>query len=270
MAKSTVESSVDLAAIILTSKIPEFWVDSPHAWFYRIEAMLAPQKLSDDWRFDIVVSKLTKEAIQQVTDLLMDPPEGKKFESLKTRLLAIYEESKNRQLQKLISEVDQKPSQLLRRMRELAKEKIPDNTLRMLWQGHLPSPLRAVLAVTESKDLDSLTVLADNVFETTRATHVSEVGQQQPSTSKETDLIMAEIAKLTMKVEQLERSNARSRPQQQNWNRSRSAPRTGSRARSASRRTPESPDWLCFYHYWFRTKAKKCNEPCSWKSSSEN
>lgn len=273
MAKSTVESSVDLAAITLTSKIPEFWVDSPRVWFYRIEAMLAPQKLSDDSRFDIVVSKLTKEAIQQVTDLLMDPPEGKKFESLKTRLLSIYEESKNRQLQKLISEMDlgdQKPSQLLRRMRELAKEKIPDDTLRMLWQGHLSSPLRAVLAATELKDLDSLAVLADNVFESTRATHVSEVSQQQPSMSKETDIIMAEIAKLTLKVEQLERSNARSRPQQRNWNRSRSASRTGSRARSASRRTPESPDWLCYYHYRFRTKAKKCNEPCSWKSSPEN
>lgn len=273
MAKSTSEPSADLAAITLTSKIPEFWIDSPRVWFYRIEAMLAPQKLSDDSRFDIVVSKLSKEAIQQVTDLLMDPPEEKKFETLKIRLLAIYEESKNRQLQKLISEIDlgdQKPSQLLRRMRELAKEKIPDDTLRMLWQGHLPSPVRAVLAVTDSKDLDNLAVVADNVFETTRAAHVSEVSQQQPSTSKETDLIMAEIAKLSLKVEQLERSNSRSRPQQRNWNRSRSASRAGSRARSSPRRTPESPDWLCFYHHRFRAKARKCNEPCSWKSSSEN
>ncbi|KAJ8710659.1 hypothetical protein PYW08_009174 [Mythimna loreyi] len=97
---------------------------------------------------------------------------------------------------------DQKPSQLLRRMRELAKEKIPDDTLKMLWQGHLPSSVRAVLAVTDSKNLDDLAVVADNVFETTRAAHVSEVSQQQPITSKETDLIMAEIAKLTLKVEQ--------------------------------------------------------------------
>ncbi|CAH0687934.1 unnamed protein product [Spodoptera exigua] len=213
MAKSTPEPSVDLAAITLTSKIPEFWVDSPRVWFYRIEAMLAPQKLSDDSRFDIVVSKLSKEAIQQVTDLLMDPPEGKKFDTLKVRLLTIYEESKNRQLQKLISEMDlgdQKPSQLLRRMRELAKEKIPDDTLKMMWQGHLPSPVRAVLAVTDSKDLDGLAVVADNVFETTRASHVSEVSQQQSNPSKETDLIMAEIAKLTLKIDQLERSKSRS------------------------------------------------------------
>ncbi|KAL4704145.1 hypothetical protein ACJJTC_012961 [Scirpophaga incertulas] len=53
---------------------------------------------------------------------------------------------------------EQKPSQLLRRMRVLARDKISDDTLRVLWQGHLPNTVRAVLAVTETKDLDSLAI----------------------------------------------------------------------------------------------------------------
>lgn len=135
----------ELAAITLTSKIPDFWTDQPRAWFLRTEAMLAPQKLSDESRFDIIVSKLGKDSIQQVMDILENPPAVKKFDILKQRLLAIYEESK-----KLLCEMelgDQKLSQLLRRMQELANNKIPDDTLQMLWQVHLPSAARAGLVV---------------------------------------------------------------------------------------------------------------------------
>lgn len=47
---------------------------------------------------------------------------------------------------------DQRPSQLLRRMRDLARDKIPDETFRIMWQGHLSSSVRAGLAVSEVKE----------------------------------------------------------------------------------------------------------------------
>lgn len=234
--------------------------------------MLAPQKLSDESRYDIVVSKLSKEAIQQVTDILVEPPAVKKFETLKTRLLAIYEESKNRQLQKLISEMelgDQKPSQLLRRMRELAKDKVPDETLKILWQNHLPSTIRAVLTVSDTKELDGLAIIADNVFETTRAIHVDEISPPAPqqTASKDIDRILAEISKLSLQVEQLERS----RPPFRRWNnyRPRSASRNRDRDPSAQRRISEGPNDLCFYHRRFSSKARKCVEPCTWKPRAQ-
>ncbi|KOB72057.1 Uncharacterized protein OBRU01_07409 [Operophtera brumata] len=79
--------------------------------------------MSDETKFNIEVSKLDKEAIQQVADVLVDPPAQNKYNTLRTRLLAIHEESENRQLQKIIVEMElgeQKPSQLLRRMRDLS------------------------------------------------------------------------------------------------------------------------------------------------------
>lgn len=259
-------AATELAAITLTSKIPDFWTDQPRVWFIRTEAMLAPQKLSDEARYDIIVSKLGKDAIQQVTDLLIEPPPTKKYEALKARLLKIYEESKNRQLQKLISEMElgeQKPSQLLRRMKELAKDKIPDDTLRILWQGHLPSAVRAVLAVSDTKELEHLSTIADNVFETTRAHAVSEISQtQQPAASSDTDKILTEIAKINLKIADIEKSRTRRRYR---WNNSRSRSASRSRDPSTGRRTPNSPGWLCFYHHRFRAKALKCVEPCAWK-----
>lgn len=257
----TMEDKPDLAAVSLSSRIPDFWTDQPRVWFIRTEAILAPQKIGDDTKFNIVVSKLTKEVIQQVTDLLVDPPEQQKFEALRTRLLQIYEESESRRIQKLIGEMElgeQKPSQLLRRMKDLARGKIPDETLRILWQGHLPQSARAVLAVSEAADIERLSVIADKILETTRPAHMSEVSQVSTNIS---DRIMAEIAKINVRLNNIDRERSRSRQ------RSESNHRTSQRTRSNSqRRTPRSPDWLCFFHFRFRERANKCVKPCAWKT----
>lgn len=262
------EEKPELIAISLSSRIPDFWTDQPRVWFIRTDAILAPQKMADEAKFNIVVSKLGKEAIQQVTDLLIDPPDSNKYEALRSRLLQIYEESENRQVQKLMGEMDlgdQKPSQLLRRMRDLARGKIPDDTLRILWQGHLPQAARAVLAVTDGLDLESLSTIADKIMETTRPAHITEVAQVSPNSC---DKIMAEIAKINIRLNSMDRD--RSRSTQRNDNNVRQyRQRSSSRARSNSqnRRTPTSPDWLCFYHFRFKDRAIKCVAPCTWKKT---
>lgn len=260
-------SSDELSAIQMSSRIPEFWTDQPRVWFIRAEAVLLPQKISDDVQYQMIVSKLGKEAIQQVTDLLISPPETKKYETLKNRLLAIYEESENRQIQKLIREMelgDQKPSQLLRRMRDLARGKIPDETLRILWQSHLPPSVRAVLAVTEAADMDNLATVADKIMETTTQPQIAELSNaDQP---KGNEKILAEIAKLSARIGNMERSRNRFRGHSSH----RFNQRSQSRSKSQPRRTPESDDWLCFYHFRFRERANKCVQPCTWKKGNED
>ncbi|XP_028164599.1 uncharacterized protein LOC135080283 [Ostrinia nubilalis] len=265
--QATPEDKMELSAVTVSSRIPDFWRDQPRLWFVQCEAILGPQKLSDEARYNLVVTKLGKEVVEQVSDILLKPPESGKFEALKTRLMTVYEESEMRQFQKLLSEMelgDQKPSQLLRRMRDLARDKIPDETLKIMWQGHLPSSVRAVLAVSDVQVLDKLAAIADKVMETSRPIQISEV-QASPSTSSNGDhaFILAEIAKLTMKINDMERNRNQSRNFNNNRNRWRS--RSTSRGRNQSRRTPDSPNWLCFYHHKFRGRAKKCVDPCSWK-----
>ncbi|CAG9097741.1 unnamed protein product [Plutella xylostella] len=260
-ARSEVES------ISLASRVSEFWPDQPRVWFVRTEAILGPQKLSDEARFDLVVQKLGKDVVNHVTDILINPPPTKKFDTLKQRLLAIYEESHNRQIEKVISEFelgDQKPSQLLRRMREKAMNKFPDETLSVIWQNRLPKQVRAVLAVSAVTDLEDLAAVADKVMEATGSQHVSVVSQpQQPSTSFDVSLVMAEIAKINVKLSGMERSRRNDRPR----NRSRYRNTFRNTSRSSSRNSPRRrPDnWLCFYHHRFRENAQKCSSPCAWK-----
>lgn len=268
------EMQFELAKVTVSSRLPEFWTDQPRNWFLQIETILKPQKLSDQAKFDLVITKLSKDAIGQVTDLLIEPPETEKFETLKRKLLSIYEESATRQLQKLLSEMelgDQKPSQLLRRMRELAHKKVPDDTLRILWQNHLLPATRAVLAVADSKNLESLATAADTVMDATRPMQVAEVTPERSKQNTST-LILAEIAKLSARIAHMENQQM-AQPRSSQYQ-SRGRPRSRSRefnfrrGRSSSgsnRRTPDSPDWLCSYHYRFRENARRCTASCAWK-----
>ncbi|KAH9635220.1 hypothetical protein HF086_013247 [Spodoptera exigua] len=98
---------------------------------------------------------------------------------------------------------DQRPSQLLRHMRDLARDKMPDETLRMLWMSHLPSSTRAVLAVSEESKVDTLAVMADKMQEQLQEVNVVFFCQCQPSMSKAAP---AEIAATSVLAEQSFRS----------------------------------------------------------------
>ncbi|XP_063533690.1 uncharacterized protein LOC134743989 [Cydia strobilella] len=281
------EAKPDIMAISLSSRLPEFWTDQPRVWFIRVEAILAPQKLGDDSRFDLVVAKLPKEVIVQLTDFLSRPPAANKFTALKAKLLSLFEDTRIRQIERLIGELElgeSKPSQLLNRMKDLARENFPDETLRILWQGRLPVNVRGVLAVAETSDLDKLAIIADNVIEATRHSYVSEVrqpssfgkppcdGNASTSSQSEIALLTKQDAKLTAQMSNMERSRSRQRNQKQ---RRRSYGRSTSRGRSSSRGQPrrakDDPEWLCRYHFKFGEKAQHCFQPCAWKlSGSEN
>ncbi|VVD06033.1 unnamed protein product, partial [Leptidea sinapis] len=71
-----------LTAISVQSRIAEFWVDMPRLWFAHFEAVMAPQKQGDDVKFSLVIAKLGKDSIQQVSDLLTKPPEEQKYKAL--------------------------------------------------------------------------------------------------------------------------------------------------------------------------------------------
>ncbi|XP_050349203.1 uncharacterized protein LOC126772718 [Nymphalis io] len=254
--------AVELASVTVSSRIPDFWHDQPRLWFVQCDAILGPQKLNDETKFNRIVSKLSKD----VSDILLSQPKIKKFETLKNRLLEVYEESETSKLQKLISGMDlgdQKPSQLLRRMRDLARGKISDDTLLNMWQGHLPASVRAVLAVSEVKDLEKLAAMADKVMETSRPANISAI--QTPGSS-DNAFILAEIAKLSLRIRDME-----SRSRQRNLSNSMlKRRRSVSRERNTIRRMPESADWLCYYHHRFHSRAKKCIEPCSWKKDKNS
>lgn len=256
----------DVAAIGMSSKIPEFWTEMPRVWFAQFETMMAPQKQGDEAKYGVVLANLTKDAISQVADIIISPPATNKYGALKERLLAVYEESEERQFQKLVGEVelgDQKPSQLLRRMRELArKSQVAEKTLHSLWTSRLPDHVRAVLMVSQDQKLDNLAAIADKILEG-RSGEVSEVSGGPNQLIVE---LVNQVSKLTMEIAALKSSSHNNGRHNYRRNRSRSRQRSLSRTRI----TPDSPNWLCKYHFRYRNRARNCEKPCNWKKPSEN
>lgn len=272
---------VEVSAISLSMRIPPFWRDKPRLWFISFEAATSELKKSQTQLAQMVVAKLEKQDIEQIADLLYNPPKAEQYEVIKKRLITTYEESDNRQFQKLLSEMElgtQKPSQLLRRMKNLAREKIPDATLRLMWSNHLPAHIRSVLAVSESINpdtkLDEISLLADTIAETS-CSQVSTIATSLPeSQTEETFNIMSQLKRLSREIAEL-----KSRPQYDN------RPTTSdntihcsrcnlrSRARQNSQSPPRfrhgSPLPYCYYHQRFGTKAVKCTPPCSFKKPQE-
>lgn len=252
----------EVNAVSLNTKIPEFWIEQPRLWFHQLEAILTPQKISEENRYLILVAKLGKNELRQISDILNNPPAENKYLAVKTRLLQVYEESETQQLQQLLGELelgDQKPSQLLRRMRELAIKKLSDETLKILWLGRLPQTVRAVLTVCEVQEMDKLAQIADKVLDTTRANEVTEIKAQVPSA----------IEKLTRQVEMLQLEIAGLQREPRGRERSFSRNRQASTSRN-HRRAPQpgDQDYLCWYHFKFGQKARKCGDQCTYNKKN--
>lgn len=272
--------SFDLSGISIQSKLLPFWREIPRAWFIQFEAVVEPLKTSDDQKFRYVLQQLQATDLRHLTDILYNPPETKKYQAIKNRLLAVYDKSEVKNFQQLISGLelgDQKPSQLLRRMRELGGGMITDDGLKIEWLNQLPAQIRVVLSINTESSLDVLAAMADQMVEYSAPTYNNTVAAVSGPTENETsssvntrlEYLAKQIKNLTLEVAEL-----RSRPAQ-NYQRRPIRWRSRSRSLSNTRRSasvkPGDPTWECKYHFRFGDKANRCMSPCCRRTKkSEN
>ena len=247
-------------------KLPPFWPADPQIWFAQVEAQFSTRGItSQKTMFDYVVASLSPEFATEIRDLILKPPGENPYNIIKEQLIKRTAASEQRRLQQLFSTEelgDRKPTQLLRRLQQLAGDMpgLTDGTfLRELFLQRLPANVRMVLASTrENTSIEELAQLADRIIEVAVPPSVSNVSTQ-PS---ELDQLKAEITSLTQVVNSLRRnyrSNSRSR---YSSNRRRS-PSPARRPRPP----PEQSD-VYWYHWNFGDSARKCIPPCS-KSGNE-
>lgn len=288
----------EVSGIALSMRVPPFWRDRPRLWFISFEAATSELKKSEAQKAQMVIAQLEKEDIEQICDLLYEPPAERYYSIIKERLISVYEESDGKQLQKLLSDMDlgdQKPSQLLRRMRTLARNKVPDSTLRLMWMNLLPPHVHSVIivsnAISNDTALDELAKLADKMLEQNR--QVSTIASVSSSTrqGKHVDIqfLADEIRKLHLEVAELRafRNNysyprpppharyhyAQQHPHRNARERNTSRSPSPSRNRDGpSRSRSATPSPFCYYHRRFGKNAKRCTTPCTFNNeeTSEN
>ena len=250
-------------------KLPEFLDTDPELWFMLVEQNFVTQHVtSERVKFASVVLSLKTRQLHEVRDLCMRRDEQCDYALLKAEMLKRFGESQLARTRRLLEGEqigDRRPTQFLRHLRGLAGTAIPDDTLRAMWLGRLPSHIRHILVAQQDATLDKLADLADAIVEhaspiSTGHAHavahtpspVDAVYQRPPSARDNHD---ARIAALERELAQLRAS----RPTQRVHANSHARPRSKSRARrpTPSRGLPGA----YWYHRPFGAKARKCIPP---------
>lgn len=244
-------------------KIPPFWKADPELWFLQLEAQFSSAGIRADLsKYNQIVGKLDSDILSKVSDIVKNPPAANKYLTLKNRLLHEFQESDKKKLRTLFNDLslnEDKPSDLLRKMRDKSCNIVSDALLQELWTNRLPQQIQAILSCS-SEPLNQQVIMADKIFETLDHTSIQAI----TSTSRKSDTdIATQFCKLEEQIAALQKDFNRSR--------SRNSPAKQYRSRSRSNSNQRSHNNKhCYYHRKYKSKAKKCIPPCTFKEDSKN
>lgn len=150
-------------------KIPPFWKADPELWFLQVEAQFATASIRADLsKYNHIVGKLDTDTLTAVSDIVKNPPDANKYQALKTRLTNQFMESDRQKLKTLFGDLtlnDEKPSDLLRKMKDKSCRKVADDLMQELWNNRLPQQIQAILSCS-NQPLDQQVIMADKIYET--------------------------------------------------------------------------------------------------------
>ena len=254
------DASASIGAV--SFQCPPFWVSNPRAWFLHLESAFALKGITRQLvKYQHVVSALPQAVTEEVLDILENIPSEAPYDILKTAIIKRTTSSDKERIRKLFHDTqlgDQKPSQLLRRMRSLAGNPQDEKILGELWFEKLPQPIAATLATSKRLPLDEIADMADTAMEYWGPLLAAQVAScNKTSTPAPTDPAAARIAALEAQVAHLTSRLSRSP------SRDRSSRGT---SRSPSRRS--SSPRMCWYHERFGNSAKNCVGNCTFRRNS--
>lgn len=240
-----------MADVAVVLKLAPFWSADPALWFAQTEAQFATRNITTELtKFRHIVATLAPEVATEVRDLLLQPP-AQTYTALKEALIKRVGVSEDVRLTQLLQDEplgDRRPSQLLRRMRQLLGAATMDDTiLRRIFIQRLPPACRAILAGrSDVTDLNQLADIADDVIDATIHTTAAAAIPPVP---------VAVLSAMQNDINALRR-NLQSR---------------GQGATSPSQQHQRRPglrdldtNGLCWYHSTFGATARKCRDGCSY------
>ncbi|KAH8027785.1 hypothetical protein HPB51_009667 [Rhipicephalus microplus] len=263
-------------AAIQHVNLPPFWPNSPSTWFLQVEVHFRLRQItSQQTRHWHLVSCLPLNVADDLADILASPHPSHPYDTLKAAIISRKSESEHSRLQQLIAATelgDCRPSQLLRRMRQLLggpsapqKEKL----LRELFLRRLPQSMVSVLVAAGDVPVDTLAEMADRVADYSWAHSLNAVTTLPPATAAHPALASIEnrLDALVRRLDDFVPAHRRPSSRFQMHSRSSTPPR------SPELRPPDAPrdvssSTVCWYHRRFGASAPKCTRPCCWSGNA--
>ncbi|XP_032664102.1 uncharacterized protein LOC116840887 [Odontomachus brunneus] len=220
-------------------RAPPFWENEPELWFAQLEGQFLLAGITQD-------ATNSKDNSCSLALHKMLPSTPMYFH----KLTRASQEHRIRQLLEHEEMGDRKPSQFLRNLRTLAGNAVPEQLLRTLWLGRLPTTMQAILATRTQDRLEDVAEQADRIQEVTvRSVNEVKTAPDDPSPmAHQIRQLTDQVAAMARRLEQ--------------------TPRPRNRNRSQSREKNKR-DHLCFYHRKFGQQARKCTQACNFQSGNE-
>lgn len=114
------------------------------------------------------MTALDRDTMVHVNDELRTPPDVHRYKSLKSALIDRLTDSGDSQLHGLLKHLvvgEQKPSHLLREMKNLAGDRASEELLRSLWMNQMPAGVRSNLSASKDVPNTELAMMADRIVE---------------------------------------------------------------------------------------------------------
>lgn len=152
-------------------KLPPFWMSNPLIWFTQVEAQFNVSRItSDRSKYDQIVAQLPLEVINNIYDIIINPPERDLYNNLKNIVITRLSSSEEKRLEDLLtgSEIGaRKPSDFYRFMLGIVggSHMVSQNLLIKLWKRRLPKTVYIALTASGRSDLQELLDIADKVWE---------------------------------------------------------------------------------------------------------
>jgi hypothetical protein len=243
--------------------LPEFWPDTPAAWFLHAESKFRLKHIESEWdRYDHLVGALPRASVRLVLDLLEDPDQERPYTALKEKLLSTHELTNFERIERLMQLEPlgaRKPTELLAEMLELCPRGQESNMFFLfLFLQRLPRELRVLLDEDDQLTPRQLAAKADKLW----AKHSHQHGSVAAVTEDDNTIAAVQHS-----------SSARGRSggnrgRGQRLQRGRGGRRPAQTATAADQDTPSrlarSTTGLCFFHWTFGDQAHKCESPCTW------
>ena len=232
-------------------KLPVFWPDSCESWFINAESQFHLKNITaSSTKFHHVVASLPQKEIDNVVDIIRNPPAADPYSALKSRLLQTHSLTDYARCESIMSlplSGDMLPSALLSRMRALLPIEHQECLfLRYAFLRQLPSDVRSHLVHDKTVDIAVLSQHADEIYRSSLSSR---------SSVNAVDSVHAVNAPSSRQNRRPQRSQRASSPVTRR-----------SQTPAAPSRRSTSPS-SCWYHAKFGTKALSCQSPCSWSGN---
>ena len=164
-------------------KLPPFTESNPELWFGKAEAQFVLRGVKDDTtKFYHIYANLTEKAMNEIENLLLDPPATGKVAAMKAKLVRKFSKSqyqKDSELLAIKSLGDLKPTEMWSMFQRLNKD--PHNATSSFVKAYLinmyPSEVRTAIANMTFEDNDEMAEAADKIMDMKKPSQVNMVAE---------------------------------------------------------------------------------------------